>query len=195
MEREIQYIVYTNLFNLLSYRGFTSLSNLSERPKFIESLTKNTFIEVKAERKKTGDKLSIFMFATDSRHLKGKTAVEKFINKHIVTDCILITETNQPHANIKALVISKPDVHVEVGVYDFLIFNFPTHVSFTKYERVTDEEEQKFKQLEHKKLTRLPRGYTSDMCIFWMGARPGDVIKCDRLSDTAGEGFYMRRVY
>lgn len=193
MEREIQYIVYSNIFNLIEYRKCTAVSNLYERAKFIESMTKNAFIEVKAEKNK--NKLSIFMFAVDSRHLKGKIAIEKFINKHITTDCIFITETVQPHINIRALNILTPNLHIEVGVYDFLIFNFPTHVSFTVYEKVSTEEEQKFKQLEHRKATRLPRGYTSDMCIFWMGARPGDIVKCDRLSETAGEGFYMRRIY
>lgn len=193
MEREIQYIVYSNIFKLLEYRKYNAISNVYERAKFIESMTKNAFVEVKAEKDK--NKLSIFMFASDSRHLKGKIAIEKFMNKHITTDCIFITETTQPHVNIRLLNSLMPDIHIEVGAYDFLIFNFPTHVSFTVYEKISLEEEQKFKQLEHRKLTRLPRGYTSDMCIFWMGARPGDVVKCNRLSETAGEGFYMRRIY
>ena len=193
MEREIQYIVYSNIFKLIDYRKYNAVSNVYERAKFIESMTKNAFVEVKAEKNK--DKLTIFMFAPDSRHLKGKIAIEKFINKHVTTDCIFITETNQAHANIRTLNTTISSNHIEVSAYDFLIFNFPTHVSFTVYEKVSHEEEQKFKQLEHRKITRLPRGYTTDMCIFWMGARPGDVIKCDRLSETAGEGFYMRRVY
>ncbi|MGY5860169.1 MAG: DNA-directed RNA polymerase subunit H [Candidatus Thorarchaeota archaeon] len=64
----------------------------------------------------------------------------------------------------------------------------PTHI-------ITEQEEVDL-VLNHYKIkkTQLPRIYLSDPAAKVLGARPGQVIRIERKSETAGNAFYYRLV-
>lgn len=205
MDREFQYIVYENCYNFLKHRGITVQSSTGvstgaghdkplEKSRFIEILVRHTYITIKGRDEKNKKNISLILFSPDNKYLQGKVAIKKFMDKNVNDGDILITETTQSHHNIKSIA-RESNIYVFTGCYEFLMFNFPTHRCYIDYKIMPEENVKKFTQYEHRKLSHLPRCYTSDCAIFWSGAKPNDIVYCIRPSDTAGEAFYMRRVY
>ncbi|MCS7093882.1 MAG: DNA-directed RNA polymerase subunit H [Candidatus Aenigmarchaeota archaeon] len=67
------------------------------------------------------------------------------------------------------------------------------HELVPKHEIVTEEEKKEIVE-KYGSLKNLPRIYSTDPQVKILNAKPGDVIKITRKSETAGETIYYRIV-
>lgn len=67
------------------------------------------------------------------------------------------------------------------------------HELVPKHEIVTEEEKKEIVE-KYGSLKNLPRIYSTDPQVRILNAKPGDVIKITRKSETAGEAIYYRIV-
>ena len=77
--------------------------------------------------------------------------------------------------------------HIELIPRTFPAFNIFDHVLVPKHEIMTQEEKQKLLDEYRVKPYQLPRIKASDPAAKVIGARPGDIVRIIRNSQTAGK--------
>lgn len=204
VDRGYMYIVYSNCFNLIKYRGFEPVTAKLELNKFNEVMANTTYIHIKGTRSPPpagavdadgGRKeLNILMFAPKNKYLQGRVAIKKYMDKNVADGYIIVTATAQPHANIKSIA-KESGIYVYTGIYEALQFNYPEHSCYVEHKIASDELIRDFTKYEHRKTSQLPRCFTSDTPVFWIGAKPGNTVLCYRPSMTTFDALYMRKVY
>ena len=73
-------------------------------------------------------------------------------------------------------------------------FKVDKHILIPKHSKISDAQKQKVLEMYHISLKELPKILRTDPAIISLGAKPGDVIKITRKSQTAGEAIYYRVV-
>ncbi|MEM5805419.1 MAG: DNA-directed RNA polymerase subunit H [Candidatus Aenigmatarchaeota archaeon] len=68
------------------------------------------------------------------------------------------------------------------------------HELVPKHELLTEKEKEELLKRYGITLRQLPRIFASDPAIRHLNAKPGDVVKIIRKSETAGESIYYRVV-
>ncbi len=68
------------------------------------------------------------------------------------------------------------------------------HIYVPKHEIVSGEEKEKIIRKYNASLEQFPQILASDPVVREIGAKPGDMIKITRKSQTAGESMYYRFV-
>ncbi|MDH7595187.1 MAG: DNA-directed RNA polymerase subunit H [Candidatus Bathyarchaeia archaeon] len=76
----------------------------------------------------------------------------------------------------------------------FPAFNLFEHVMVPKHEIISDEERQMILQKYKVQPYQLPYIHVSDPAVKAVGAKPGDIVKITRNSQTAGKYFAYRYV-
>ena len=70
----------------------------------------------------------------------------------------------------------------------------PDHIYVPKHEIMTKQEGEEILKKYNCKPTELPLIFTTDPAILGLGVKPGDMIRINRTSSTAGESLYYRYV-
>ena len=79
--------------------------------------------------------------------------------------------------------------------YHVLAFPVPEAASVPSYGIVTPKQAKKFLESQHyRKPSDVPIIFASDPPIVWLGARPGQFVLIERLSQTTGTTFCLKRV-
>jgi len=189
------HIVYENTFRLLTYLGYPSTQPIENQNNYNAVLARYGHVIIVGENKE-GEKQTAVILHPNSSDMVGNKIVNLIAKQH--KKVILIVNKNKQRISLYKKVRENPKTksHVVIsGVYDYLIYYFPDHITFTKYEIMTDEEFNKFSTIENKTVTQLPCIYASaEPYIFWSGAVPGNKVKCMRYSYTAGMTVFYRRV-
>ncbi|MBI2666454.1 DNA-directed RNA polymerase subunit H [Candidatus Woesearchaeota archaeon] len=75
-----------------------------------------------------------------------------------------------------------------------MAFDLSKHLFVPKHSKLKDTEKEKLLQEFHLSKKVLPKIFQSDPAIAKLEVKPGDVIKVERESKTAGASFYYRTV-
>ncbi|MBS7639616.1 DNA-directed RNA polymerase subunit H [Candidatus Bathyarchaeota archaeon] len=102
---------------------------------------------------------------------------------------IIISEKHTQSA--KSLARKK---NIELIPQDFPSFNIFKHYLVPKHEILSPEEREEVLKKYRIEPYKLPHIKTSDPVVRVIGAKPGDIIKITRRSQTAGECVYYRYV-
>ena len=70
----------------------------------------------------------------------------------------------------------------------------PDHIYVPKHEIMSKKEAQEVLKKYNCKPTELPLIFVNDPAILGLGVKPGDMIKINRTSPTAGQSLYYRYV-
>jgi DNA-directed RNA polymerase subunit H len=73
-------------------------------------------------------------------------------------------------------------------------FKVTDHIYVPKHEILSKEEAKKIIRRYNATLEQLPYILSTDPVVVEIGAKPGDIIKITRKSETAGEAVYYRLV-
>lgn len=73
-------------------------------------------------------------------------------------------------------------------------FKVTEHIYVPKHEILSDEEAEELLKRLHAKPEQLPYIHISDPVVRELGAKPGQILKITRRSETAGESIYYRYV-
>jgi len=73
-------------------------------------------------------------------------------------------------------------------------FKVTDHIYVPKHEVLSEEEAKKVLQKYNVKPEQLPYILSTDPVVIELKAKPGDIIKITRKSETAGESVYYRLV-
>lgn len=73
-------------------------------------------------------------------------------------------------------------------------FKVSTHFLIPKHELLTKQEEQQVLQRYHSSPSQLPYILVTDPIAKEIGAKPGDLVRISRRSETAGSSTYYRYV-
>jgi len=68
------------------------------------------------------------------------------------------------------------------------------HIYVPKHEIISEEEAQELLKRIHARPEQLPYRRVSDPVVRELGAKPGQILKITRRSETAGESVYYRYV-
>ena len=73
-------------------------------------------------------------------------------------------------------------------------FKTDKHILIPKHQKLNDAQKEKLLERYNISVKELPRILKTDAAISSLGAKPGDVIKITRESETAGEASFYRVV-
>ncbi len=73
-------------------------------------------------------------------------------------------------------------------------FRVMEHIYVPKHETLNEEEAKMLLEKIHARPEQLPHIHITDPVIRELGAKPGDIVKITRKSETAGETAYYRYV-
>lgn len=203
IESNKQYIIYTNIFNLLKFRGqthkkdstltnlFNSLNVNEETILTFSEFTNQFNINEQIIVNSNKSPLTIILFSVNSKHLKSN-ALESFMKKTGFTNHTIFIVDKESTSKfiinfIKKRKEAKDDVpKYEIGIYNYLLYDFPNHILFTKYRKVPKDELNKFLEIEKIDASKLPR-IVPNMNTFWYGFKYGQYVEEILPSESTGE--------
>ncbi|MHA2499950.1 MAG: DNA-directed RNA polymerase subunit H [Candidatus Hodarchaeales archaeon] len=86
------------------------------------------------------------------------------------------------------------EANIEIFPVSFPFFNLFSHELVPRHEFATEEEKQQLIEKYSIELDRLPKIASEDPAAQMLGAKPGDLLKVQRTSPTAGEFIAYRYV-
>jgi DNA-directed RNA polymerase subunit H (RpoH/RPB5) len=202
------YTVYKNLIICLTkYRGYKLLGDELQQNNFHQQFVKGALMFNAI--KQSGRKVVIFLIAEgDYGYINKSPKYKQLVTKIMVSrakddkityhpqDYIFVTK--EPFSNnIQKEMLEakkKGQIFIERCLFMHFIIEKPLHVVWCKHEIATDEEIELIESLHKIKRDYLPKIAMSDNGVVWTGARPGQVLKIHRRSETTGTAIGYRVV-
>lgn len=195
------YTVYINTRKLLQYRGYTLDENQPlDESTFSNLINRNDFYKLSSKGKEIQNLTIIFNY--NSKHLIKPEILRKFLVKllkdhHKVNSLVLIKSPEHSIYSIdteqwstfmtKQLKKIGDDIYVERSDYSRLIICLPEHILYQKHEIITEKQlEEEYLDFNTLSKNQLPELAKDDAAVFWIGARPGDIVKIHRFTETGG---------
>jgi len=211
MDKDVPAEVYKNIFAMLGYRGVKT-DQKPDMQKFQEDMASQEYTVIQGTRdievvgdngpemKNTG--VLIIQFNEDT--LKGiKTPgfkkVLQDVTKNIEdTNRELITVTELPlNTHLQKAIrefARDTQYHIESYSYHKFIIEFPKHELMDVHEIVPVVELEKILYTLKTSVAKMSKILASDTAAVWIGARPGQVVRIYRTSETAGTAIAYRLV-
>ena len=181
---EIKYLVYVNCINLIKFRGFTPIKELT-KDEFFKSNDEYIYV--------TSPEVVMIMFTdlvTSIVTAKIKTLIARSTSSQTVQEVILVTDTPK-YTKLQSAVklinsakLFKPLISVMNNTA--LRFNMPTHINFIKYEKISQDELTIFENTEHHNREQFPKVEFDDVNIRWYGFKSRDFVKAYQPSVNCG---------
>lgn len=185
-------VMKTNGYNTSEYEGFSLLE--------VDTMASQKMMDMLLERKSPSQKAFIKYFINKITPADLNSIVDDLydVNQILTEKDVLILITNQNISDtLKENIVYLYDHHRKhVIVHDirYLQFNGLRHRLVPEAHILTEKETEEFKKeyyVEHVK-TQIPELDRFDPQCKLICARPGDVIRFKRISQTAMESFYYR---
>lgn len=199
MDQYIPGIVYKNLEKFLEYRNVKSDQNFLT----IEALRSRLDHYEYATIEGTSSDKSIFivLIAPGSKYSNRSQDFKKLLsflpkNKLPDSNLIFISDTEFTiHIKRQIAEVKKkyPGIYIEDYDYKKFMLVVPEHKSVPKHEILPNDNLQEVLGIPTEK-AKLPKIRTSDPPVIWIGARPGDIVKITRISESAGINIAYRLV-
>lgn len=171
--------------------------------KFSKRLQETSYIKHVCFDPKTKKDIIICFFKEDSKYVKDSTIFRSFMGGLIAP--------YEKTLNIEIILILKnpPGYHIKNNLFPYFNEMFPLHIYYHRYFIIelnkgamcsvhTILNQEQINYLCSRELwvmpTNLPIIYADDPQCIWIGAKPGDVIKIQSLSDLTGKCIRYRYV-
>lgn len=198
--------VYKNILEMTKYRNIEITTPILEENNLSKSLSFMKYIQMDGIRKypKTDKKVVIMLFAPSSSYSEGRPLFEKLFNHIIYKGKKIISEeievmfiSEKPLSNniikfIKEQLASHNKLHIEYHTYDPFKINIIHQESIVSHTIMDKDEANQVLNYFYKTSDKLPIISVNDPPIIWIGGKPGDIIKIDRISETTGESVGYR---
>lgn len=204
LERYIPFEIYKNIKDLLEYRNVKHDHVFMSKEKFMERLDFG-FIKIDGVRENSHGKrpASVILISPTSKAATNvpnfKVLMKKIPQSDLENNIEIMFISETPFTNfIKSQIRSDrakyPGVYIEHFEYPIFSIVIPRHVMVPKHEIMPEAEVRKFCEEYKTQRTRFGVILTSDPAVVWLGARPGDVIKIYRESESSGHEIGLRTV-
>lgn len=210
------YIVYSNVFELLSHRGLTAVTKKMSTEQFATEINNAKYLEI-VGRAANGETTVVCFIAPNQRihettsEFRSLESVFKSAHKRVLimaprpysnnVNNALAAIRNKNWLSIggepapaSVSVVNSTAQYIENFTYQLTTIVVPRHVMVPKHELATAEEIEN--ELKRYRLTpnNLPMIERYDPPVAWLGLRPGDICKITRVDDLSGETIIYRLV-
>lgn len=196
IEYKIPAVVYGNLKEVFKYRNVQYNKKWLSDDDLYKKLEAYGYWGESGTRDDLNGKrefVAVIVAADSSQGQKSKD-FEKMISAIISTatdktklEILIITKYKLTGHILKEIIkirIVHPTVAIETFIYDDFIICKPEHQSIPKHIIMTPSEVDELLAVMHTTKSRLPKFSMNDAMNAWIGARPGNVIKIMRTSET-----------
>lgn len=201
-------IVYENIPKFLQYRNITSDYKFTSLDEFSRVIKHYGFVPISGKKVKGGHFVYILLMAPDSKYATKSPDYKKLLGPLITKamnskqaserglEIIIISEKELTNHIIKAneeYLATYGMLHIEHYIYKLFKLVVPEHVMQPKFTLATREEAAEFCKEYYTDIDKFPKiSSKSDAMAVWMGLRPGDVVKIERTSESAGVAIVYR---
>jgi len=221
MNKDVPAEVYKNLFAMLKYRGIETKQTL-DMDKFHEDMMTREYTTIVGTRDVArkivgGDDaadaaadgaatatttVNVLIIQFNEKSMKGlKTPDFKKVltdtMKNLEGKCEIMTVTEEPiNTHLQKAVRDFVDEnrYIENHAYPQFIIEYPKHELMDKHEVVPQDELDTLMFQLKTQPNKLPKILVNDTAAIWIGARPGQVVRIYRSSETAGTAVAYRLV-
>ena len=194
---------------MLGYRGIATNYQFLSTDKFAQYLGQFGYIKIDGTRSFPDDRRKtipayIIMIAPGSNYALSATSFRKLCPGTIPVNVlekpveIMFISEEELTSNIKkeiAKVREKyPYVFIESYNYWPFYIELPKHAIVPPHSIASEKEVKEFCEIHHTKKENFPKIKASDPVAVWYGPRPGEVMKIQRLSESAGHATPYRLV-
>lgn len=193
--------VYKNLSKLIEYRKIKSDYKFMNENEFLVNFVNYGYIYIKGSRENHHGKFDshIFLLEEKSKYANKAQDFRKLFNQINLdkpAEILIISGglSNTIKKQVDLMKREYKEVYLENHLYSKFTIVIPEHVAVPKHELMTDEQAQAKLEEDYKRKVHYQKILSSDAPVVWLGARPGDMIKIHRLSETSGEAIAYRVV-
>lgn len=197
--------VYNNLREFITYRGIRTDYKFLPIDKFSDTLNTYEYVRIEGDRtdsRGVNTAVTIFLIMPKSRYALRAPDFKKLFNTLTKNrlengEVLFISEeelTNHIKKQIDELRTENKTLYIENYTYDKFVIVVPKHVSVPKHIIADRAEIDQWCDDYGTSRSELPKIFASDPPVVWLGAKPGDVIKIYRNSESAGHAVAMRQV-
>lgn len=195
--------VYENIILMLKYRAIDMTSEVLSMNKFIDTLNNYEYVVITGVRKETDTRTAanvrVVLIAPNSR-FATKAPDFKKMYKAILKDApdmneLLFVSSDAFTVHIKKAIIeikSTSNILIEDYTYRFFMLEVPKHVQVPQHTIVSGGEVEQFCDYFYTTKERFQDIVSGDPIAVWLGLRPTNVVKIERLSETAGNAIAYR---
>ncbi len=199
--------VYKNIRVFIKYRGVETSHKFMEDKEFVAYIKHREYIVVHCTKIGVADpspfkNLLIVITAPDAKAATKTQDFEKMMNAvgssvsgvmKTRPEVLIISENPLTNFIMKKITEIKHDNKGDLGEpfirnqqYDIFKIVVPEHPLVPKQTIMAEEEVKEFEQTFHRSRSDLPKMRLNDPISIWLGARPGQVVKSMRISETVG---------
>ncbi len=195
--------IYKNLREFVRYRNIATDHAWMDTAKFSSWL--NTYEYVKIEGKRTdarGTEFNVFIFLImpNSRYASRTPDFKKLFNviprdKLESAEVMFVSQEEQsPHLKRQVDEMRREYMGMYIEIYDYSKFTMvvPNHVAVPRHEIAAKAEIDEWLREYGIAREELKKILSSDPPAVWIGAKPGDVVKIYRPSESAGKAVVYR---
>lgn len=200
--------VYKNIQTFIKYRGVETSHKFMEGGEFVAYIKHREYVvihctKIGASAEPAPFKNLLIVITSPDAKVATKTQdFEKMMNNvggvspgvlKARPEVLIISENPLTNFIMKKITEIKHDNKGELGEpfirnqqYDIFKIIVPEHPLVPKQTIMPEEEVKEFEQTFHRSRSDLPKMRLNDPISIWLGARPGQVIKSLRMSETVG---------
>jgi len=207
-EKYVPVEVYKNIERLMEYRNVESTYHFMEAEKFMTQFRIHNYIEITGTRALLNLNIvrNVFIFllspgskyassAANFRNLFTHISKDAIVN----TDVLIISESPMSsHINKEIERLTTTYTTETNGIYiesyDYKLFEIeiPKHFTVPVHEIMSPDETNELLKDTMKEKHHFAKIFHNDPMAIWIGARPGDMIRIFRLSESTGEAITYR---
>lgn len=199
MPSSVHYTVYQNVVRELpDYRKFKILDPIIDEKQFEDTISIRKMIRINAKYEKQntynifsqypGERnLAIFIFTNNASQLYESEVSRRWVdrvNRNKDIDDVLIIHEGEIKSNVHKRLIELQKRHVETRPFANFVFCVPKHVCVVPHMFATPDEVDKLIKQNIDIEDNIPHILDSDPPIVWIGARNGDIVRIDRVSES-----------
>lgn len=201
VELYLPWEVYKNLPKLIEHRKIKTDYKFMDERDFLNNFVNYGYINIKGIRENHHGKFDshIFLLEEGSKYSNKTQDFRKLfnqINMEKPSEILIISGglSNTIKKQVELMKREHKEVYLEEHHYAKFAIVIPEHIKVPKHEMLTNEEAQARMDEDYKRKIHYPKILSSDSPVVWLGARPGDMIRIHRLSETSGKAVAYRVV-
>ena len=189
----------TNIIKMLTERELLNKNNLKENINNITSkIADNLMYKINLDNYehlygKNNGQLIIKIFTLKIISLSKSSDVIDFFNKYKNNPKILVVRYISPKTQYQ-IQYSKVYLHTEIFLEQEMMINLIEHISVPKHILLSNEKSKKMLEEYHIKNKNLSRILNSDPVSRYYNAKPGQIFRIIRPSETSGKSIAYRLV-
>jgi DNA-directed RNA polymerase subunit H (RpoH/RPB5) len=203
MEEYLPGRVYENLVRMAEYRNIT-LQTVLKQDAVVQQLNHYELVTIPGKRPASdprgGAAVIIILIAPNSKYSSKSGDFKKLLKGlpkvgNEALDVMFVSDEPLTIYIKKLLVqyrINNPKITVEDYDYSKFMIEAPKHESVPRHSLASDKEVEEFCRMHFTSKEFFPKIVQSDTQAVWLGARPGMVVKIERVSETAGVAIAYR---